>query len=141
MNTDDTDQEKANYYRGLARMGADQEIARIAKITEIENRKRKRTERVDLMAVLLRWAFIVAPLRCATGLRRKEEIFFCLYGTTPQPLLATLASGITLKSCPDTCLSGGCGIVHYEENQMWCGRRCGIPPFAKAAKGGAPTVW
>jgi hypothetical protein len=34
----------------------------------------------------------------------------------------------------------GCGIVRYEENQMWCDERCVIPPFARAAKDGTPTV-
>jgi len=45
-----------------------------------------------------------APLRCAPGLRRKEEFLFALYGTTPQPSPRCARVGLTLKSCPDTCL-------------------------------------
>jgi hypothetical protein len=42
------------------------------------------------------------------GLRRKEKSYAKLFGTTAQPLLAALATGKTLKSCPDTCSHHGC---------------------------------
>jgi hypothetical protein len=55
---------------------------------------------VDFYCCFLRAALFFTPLYS----RLRKVAVHALYGTIPQPLLAMLAPGKTLKSCPDTCL-------------------------------------
>ena len=59
------------------------------------------------------------------------------FGTTPQPLLPLVASGKTLKSCPDTCLSVD---AKSNDNQMCSADRVEPTLPQKRREDGAPTL-
>jgi len=82
----------------------------------------------------------VASLYCATACGAMKNLFGAFTARLRRLCSLSLASALTLKSCLIR-VAHGCGIALYEKNQIWCGGRCGFPPFAKAAKDGSPTVW
>jgi hypothetical protein len=83
---------------------------------------------------LIKYIFLFsdASLRCAWACGARKVAVRDLYGTTLQPLLATLVSGKTLKSCPDTCLRAD---ANRAISEITCGTANAVDPtFAKAAK-------